>query len=163
MSTMMTSTSEQTFQSALSKYNVFPEQLRETINTMNDSLHRFINETLTLDSIDGATCVVTDLMEEFDDVVMMRYGVYNTKGRVIVIISGGYYTPDQRLEYLSNLFTCFKGVQFDVEFPTSNGTIMFKRDGEIITEKVKRFINCCLLYTSPSPRDRQKSRMPSSA
>ena len=25
------------------------------------------------------------------------------------------------------------------------------------------FYNCCLLYTSPSPRDRQKSRMPSSA
>ena len=24
-------------------------------------------------------------------------------------------------------------------------------------------VNCCLLYTSPSPRDRQKSRMPSSA
>ena len=24
-------------------------------------------------------------------------------------------------------------------------------------------IHCCLLYTSPSPRDRQKSRMPSSA
>ena len=23
--------------------------------------------------------------------------------------------------------------------------------------------NCCLLYTSPSPRDREKSRMPSSA
>ena len=31
---------------------------------------------------------------------------------------------------------------------------------------VKRFayqLNDCLLYTSPSPRDRQKSRMPSSA
>ena len=25
------------------------------------------------------------------------------------------------------------------------------------------FFNTCLLYTSPSPRDRQKSRMPSSA
>ena len=24
-------------------------------------------------------------------------------------------------------------------------------------------VRCCLLYTSPSPRDRQKSRMPSSA
>ena len=24
-------------------------------------------------------------------------------------------------------------------------------------------LRCCLLYTSPSPRDRQKSRMPSSA
>ena len=29
-------------------------------------------------------------------------------------------------------------------------------------EKIDR-INSCLLYTSPSPRDRQKSRMPSSA
>ena len=28
---------------------------------------------------------------------------------------------------------------------------------------VKQLLNDCLLYTSPSPRDRQKSRMPSSA
>ena len=27
----------------------------------------------------------------------------------------------------------------------------------------QRGVNICLLYTSPSPRDRQKSRMPSSA
>ena len=31
-------------------------------------------------------------------------------------------------------------------------------------EKLRALINdACLLYTSPSPRDRQKSRMPSSA
>ena len=39
-------------------------------------------------------------------------------------------------------------------------------DIDIIVE-TNRSINdspqCCLLYTSPSPRDRQKSRMPSSA
>ena len=29
--------------------------------------------------------------------------------------------------------------------------------------KIKGRIQICLLYTSPSPRDRQKSRMPSSA
>ena len=29
--------------------------------------------------------------------------------------------------------------------------------------RVEDYIKCCLLYTSPSPRDRQKSRMPSSA
>src|SRR5665213_1901335 len=28
---------------------------------------------------------------------------------------------------------------------------------------VRNYLNTCLLYTSPSPRDRQKSRMPSSA
>ena len=30
-------------------------------------------------------------------------------------------------------------------------------------EEIIETINICLLYTSPSPRDRQKSRMPSSA
>ena len=38
------------------------------------------------------------------------------------------------------------------------------KDGELlvrISEDMKNF--SCLLYTSPSPRDRQKSRMPSSA
>ena len=33
----------------------------------------------------------------------------------------------------------------------------------VLTQKVLRLANSCLLYTSPSPRDRQKSRMPSSA
>ena len=33
---------------------------------------------------------------------------------------------------------------------------------DAITEEVKKS-GFCLLYTSPSPRDRQKSRMPSSA
>ena len=28
---------------------------------------------------------------------------------------------------------------------------------------IEKIIYCCLLYTSPSPRDRQKARMPSSA
>ena len=32
-----------------------------------------------------------------------------------------------------------------------------------IAAALKEQFNCCLLYTSPSPRDRQKSRMPSSA
>ena len=30
-------------------------------------------------------------------------------------------------------------------------------------EKRKNYPKCCLLYTSPSPRDRTRSRMPSSA
>ena len=35
--------------------------------------------------------------------------------------------------------------------------------GNMPTEKLVTYFNGCLLYTSPSPRDRQKSRMPSSA
>ena len=40
-----------------------------------------------------------------------------------------------------------------------------RTSGEFVAKTVKgrlKFYNC-LLYTSPSPRDRQKSRMPSSA
>ena len=34
---------------------------------------------------------------------------------------------------------------------------------DVIAQPLTLPIYCCLLYTSPSPRDRQKSRMPSSA
>ena len=34
---------------------------------------------------------------------------------------------------------------------------------ETLQQRFDRLFSICLLYTSPSPRDRQKSRMPSSA
>ena len=39
----------------------------------------------------------------------------------------------------------------------------FDIDEEYKTDKQNEFIETCLLYTSPSPRDRTRSRMPSSA
>ena len=36
-------------------------------------------------------------------------------------------------------------------------------NGVGVIDEVMKELNTCLLYTSPSPRDRQKSRMPSSA
>ena len=38
-----------------------------------------------------------------------------------------------------------------------------KEPAEVTTADVLAFIKACLLYTSPSPRDRTRSRMPSSA
>ena len=38
-----------------------------------------------------------------------------------------------------------------------------KRGQDIVITELEHHSNICLLYTSPSPRDRQKSRMPSSA
>ena len=35
--------------------------------------------------------------------------------------------------------------------------------GDLVIQTFGHRYNACLLYTSPSPRDRQKSRMPSSA
>ena len=49
------------------------------------------------------------------------------------------------------------------EFITHTGYIGSKRISVISTGIGTDNIDICLLYTSPSPRDRQKSRMPSSA
>ena len=43
-----------------------------------------------------------------------------------------------------------------------NGWLTLYFHGAAVGTKLDR-LNACLLYTSPSPRDRQKSRMPSSA
>ena len=44
---------------------------------------------------------------------------------------------------------------------TEDGSREFE-DGELTTAQ-RRLLRICLLYTSPSPRDKRQSRMPSSA
>ena len=60
----------------------------------------------------------------------------------------------------------------DTDTPISAALKLFEPDrGDYLLESVEggavrgrySLIGLCLLYTSPSPRDRQKSRMPSSA
>ena len=50
----------------------------------------------------------------------------------------------------------------------SDSTALLKVSGQVVADLNRHLdngtsVNSCLLYTSPSPRDRQKSRMPSSA
>ena len=47
-------------------------------------------------------------------------------------------------------------------FPNEKNSLI-NSDIDFIDEKSFMVLRTCLLYTSPSPRDRQKSRMPSSA
>eukprot|EP01017_Pseudomicrothorax_dubius_P022011 TRINITY_DN23693_c0_g2_i1.p1 TRINITY_DN23693_c0_g2~~TRINITY_DN23693_c0_g2_i1.p1 ORF type:complete len:225 (-),score=68.63 TRINITY_DN23693_c0_g2_i1:10-627(-) len=62
----------------------------------------------------------------------------------------------------------FKYVPFFPKTETATIARAMRLDAERIHLKgridtTKNLVNICLLYTSPSPRDRQKSRMPSSA
>ena len=52
-------------------------------------------------------------------------------------------------------------IDFDMKFNSSKPVVM--RIGERYKVKCEPLILACLLYTSPSPRDRTRSRMPSSA
>jgi len=131
---------EQIFMNAVFKYGAKPSN--PEIDAARHNLSRFINQEICFNSTDGYTLVVTDPREEFDDLVMLRYGIYNVTGQTIVIVSAGYFSPDDRLDYLKQLFACFTGAEFDVPFKTPTGTILFKRDGATIEYKIKRFINC---------------------
>ena len=49
-----------------------------------------------------------------------------------------------------------------LDIDNANAKLLFKRVEEAVHQKLLTLISC-LLYTSPSPRDRTRSRMPSSA
>ena len=83
-----------------------------------------------------------------------------------------YYKADKIIQELSSNIHNFDNM-FDVVTitgagePTLNSQLhdILKRVKEVTNKPVAILTNTttCLLYTSPSPRDRQKSRMPSSA
>ena len=54
---------------------------------------------------------------------------------------------------------------YDADLVIWNPEQSFKVDTDMIhhKHKITPYLNDCLLYTSPSPRDRTRSRMPSSA
>ena len=49
------------------------------------------------------------------------------------------------------------------KFNPDLNAIVLQKDRELIIKEAIEKDNICLLYTSPSPRDRTRSRMPSSA
>ena len=49
------------------------------------------------------------------------------------------------------------------DLTTGTTKVTFRMPYKMNCTEVRANVNTCLLYTSPSPRDRQKSRMPSSA
>ena len=54
---------------------------------------------------------------------------------------------------------CFDQALIDGVEPTKIGKVVLDQ----LNKHKEAMVKACLLYTSPSPRDRQKSRMPSSA
>ena len=100
-----------------------------------------------------------------------------------IFLFGDEYTVRDRNEFLSSLLKSHfyrpdLKIVIDLEEFLSNRIFSFKHNGAIkinVNSKRLRSQNAynvftgttqqynCLLYTSPSPRDRQKSRMPSSA
>ena len=97
---------EQVFQNALAKYSKKPTDIIK-INELKQVLDDLLKGKLSL-SFDGNILIVSDPGEEFDDIAMLRYIVFTIESNVIVVLSGGLYTPEERLEYLKDVLPCFQ-------------------------------------------------------
>ena len=79
---------------------------------------------------------------------------------------GSYFAAPQMTRVFMSPFMQPKNPDgsWKLDNPTSIFNTLYLADNNINRNEATRAIsNSCLLYTSPSPRDRQKSRMPSSA
>ena len=78
----------------------------------------------------------------------------------LVIYTALFADPDLPLEEVGRFYP-FAHVKNDVKYIAFTNREDLKSDFWDV--QVVDVPDACLLYTSPSPRDRQKSRMPSSA
>ena len=131
---------EQVFQNALAKYSKMPTDIIK-INELKKVLDDLLKGKLEL-SFDGNILIISDPREDFDDIAMLRYIVFTIKANVIVVLSGGSYTPEERLEYVKDVLPCFQGIQFNTQYKTRNGNIMFVPDNSIIQTGLDLVVNC---------------------
>ena len=73
-----------------------------------------------------------------------------------------YFTDYLGLDVVSITKLRKEFVSNDVEFTIAKNTLIKLAAKDVGMEGLDDFLNC-LLYTSPSPRDKRQSRMPSSA
>ena len=80
--------------------------------------------------------------------------------RILLMVSAAHVLPFALRLLLAKRVFALRGMMARVRVTPYRKVLA---DGSLFTVAVLCDVAYCLLYTSPSPRDRQKSRMPSSA
>ena len=96
------------------------------------------------------------LRKHFLGVVVVNAGDHHARSTLLPVHWGCYLLRGSQLKRVNHAKNLVK---------VSSGRSRIQ-DGEfefLVRSGKGPMVKCCLLYTSPSPRDRQKSRMPSSA
>ena len=116
-----------------------------------------IREQATLIAEGGFPPIITPVREQIRGLQKTLAAMQEANGRVVVIVNPEHGdltdNPTAILELLNS-----------DEFENYDGFIAgIRLDADISAAEVMELCGDCLLYTSPSPRDRTRSRMPSSA
>ena len=136
------------------------DSLFVAINGYNTDGHNFIVEAIN----NGASTIVCEVLpKDFKKLKSVFVKVTCSKSALSIISSNFYDNPSSKIDLIgitgTNGKTTISSLLFDLfnRFSINSGlisTINIKYGDQDIG---------CLLYTSPSPRDRTRSRMPSSA
>ena len=101
---------------------------------------------------DGAALILTPIL-----LAQMRILKLGAKAIIAFLLAGGFISDSASLPFVfSNLTNIVTANYFHIGF-AQYLSVMF------VPYVASTLISICLLYTSPSPRDRTRSRMPSSA
>ena len=85
---------------------------------------------------------------------------------ILTLLSLGFwqiYRLNWKLELIEQIENSLKNDPVELSNIEKKNYLRIKTSGHIDFDKQIYLYNFCLLYTSPSPRDRTRSRMPSSA
>ena len=126
----------------LSKHNNSTELATQSMNILNDETYKKIL----------LGCLLIDYRDKFKDVDDGEYDMRVAMFSAVNCIYDEDCDDDIMLPKFKGLFS-----SENEELSWNNPKLQFA-----FSQFVSAFYSC-LLYTSPSPRDRQKSRMPSSA
>ena len=79
---------------------------------------------------------------------------------MLLACAGGTACANDRVSEAENLV---KALITELEKTSSQADVTDKDNRQVLDKLVDVYFDVCLLYTSPSPRDKRQSRMPSSA
>src|SRR5665213_2950307 len=101
------------------------------------------------------------VLREGSEVVLFLYGIFASGTSGMALFVGGLLGVAAGAAFTALTYFGLVAIPNRYIFSVTSWLIALLAAG--LAAQSVQFLNNCLLYTSPSPRDRQKSRMPSSA
>ena len=133
-----------------------------------DTLFSIVEQAIATDSLAHATdtaattptCTdVVSAIDTFFGIITTALGTDGSYGNLNAVTRT--FSPGDQ-QCLDDILHVVRAFQYDLRY-TGNSSIVESANKYISSGAIAHVTQDCLLYTSPSPRDRTRSRMPSSA
>ena len=126
----------------------------DTIETLRTTFNSLAGDVGDISSLTGASGIIASSTDVVEAITALNTEIGSIKAGTAVFETKLTFEGDTDDAHETVLAITDPTADRTITIPDASGTIVITSSTDTLT---------CLLYTSPSPRDRQKSRMPSSA